>query len=416
MNDNEEQEHEEENFKNFMELLSLHINNDKITNILDQELQDFINNELLELLKENNNMITEPKYFNYIYIHLYNYCKTFIEIDKKYNLTLIYILKKNNMIRSYPITYVYNKTHISEEYIQYLKNIPQPKQRTEEWYLFRYNHITASNGWKAYSNKETTINQLIYEKCKPYEIKKDYSKSLSLSENAMTWGHKYEPLTSKIYEEIYNTKIEEFGCIPHNKYSFIAASPDGIVTGENNFGRMIEIKNVVSREISGIPKKDYYIQVQLQLEVCDLEECDFVETKFTEYTNYDEFINDGEDLFYNNENKRKGSIIVYIKNNSEFIYDYINTNNKEEFMYRINIKNETEEIKWYKDIFWKLETFSCVLIPRCKKWFDLTYPQMEKIWDIILKERQTGEYIKREPKRRKKVDTEKQTNCLVKII
>jgi putative phage-type endonuclease len=320
------------------------------------------------------------------------------------------------MIRSYPITYVYNKTHISEEYIQYLKNIPQPKQRTEEWYLFRYNHITASNGWKAYSNKESTINELIYEKCKPYEIKKDYSTSLSLSENAMTWGHKYEPLTSKIYEEIYNTKIEEFGCIPHNKYSFIAASPDGIVTGENNFGRMIEIKNVVSREISGIPKKDYYIQVQLQLEVCDLEECDFVETKFTEYTNYDEFINDGEDLFYNNENKRKGSIIVYIKNNSEFIYDYINTNNKEEFMYRINNKNETEEIKWYKDIFWKLETFSCVLIPRCKKWFDLTYPQMEKIWDIILKERQTGEYIKREPKRRKKVDTDKQTNCLVKII
>ena len=45
---------------------------------------------------------------------------------------------------------------------------------------------------------------------------------------------------------------------------------------------MLEIKNIVNREINGIPKKEYWIQMQLQMEVCDLGECDFLETRFKE--------------------------------------------------------------------------------------------------------------------------------------
>ena len=60
------------------------------------------------------------------------------------------------------------------------------------------------------------------------------------------------------------------------------------------FGRMLEIKNVVSREITGIQKSEYWIQMQLQMEVCELNECDFLETKFIEYLSYEEFKEDGE--------------------------------------------------------------------------------------------------------------------------
>ena len=100
------------------------------------------------------------------------------------------------------------------------------------------------------------------------------------------WGTKYEPVSVQYYEYIYDTTIEDFGCIPHKEYSFLAASPDGINTDQNNylFGRMLEIKNVVSREITGIPKMEYWIQMQLQMEVCNLNECDFLETKFVEKT------------------------------------------------------------------------------------------------------------------------------------
>ena len=54
-----------------------------------------------------------------------------------------------------------------------------------------------------------------------------------------------------------NTKISDFGCIQHEKYNYIGASPDGINTDPNSilYGRMLEIKNIVNRDITGIPKE-----------------------------------------------------------------------------------------------------------------------------------------------------------------
>ena len=37
-----------------------------------------------------------------------------------------------------------------ENTIEQLRNIPQPQQKTTEWYEFRYNLISASNLWKAF--------------------------------------------------------------------------------------------------------------------------------------------------------------------------------------------------------------------------------------------------------------------------
>ena len=47
--------------------------------------------------------------------------------------------------------------------IAYLRSKPQPAQRTAEWYMFRYNLLTASNAYKAFES-QSTITQLIYEK------------------------------------------------------------------------------------------------------------------------------------------------------------------------------------------------------------------------------------------------------------
>ena len=87
-----------------------------------------------------------------------------------------------------------------------------------------------------------------------------------------------------------NVSTSEFGLIGHPKYSFLGASPDRIcnhykldgIHKSKYVGRMLEIKCPLVRKIkmSG-PIVDnicpiyYWIQVQLQLECCDLEECDF---------------------------------------------------------------------------------------------------------------------------------------------
>lgn len=284
---------------------------------------------------------------------------------------------------------------LQEGHLDRLKATYQPEQRTSEWYTFRHDHVTASNAWKALGSIASR-NQLIYEKCQSLNTEKYKS---SLTETPMSWGNKYEYLTTCIYEEKNNTTIGTFGCIEHKDYPFLAASPDGIVTGENNYGRMIEIKNVVSREITGIPKQDYYIQMQLQMEVCDLEECDFVETKFMEYDTEQAFKEDTSCL-------KKGVILVFINKEQEFVYRYMPFEVTDYTKWMEDTFDQTP-YSWFKNVYWKLEVYSCVLVKRRKEWFQAAVPFFIELWDTILKERINGEYIVRAPKKR--VKQEKKT-------
>jgi putative phage-type endonuclease len=153
-------------------------------------------------------------------------------------------------------------------------------QRSEEWYSMRSNLLTASNIYKCFGS-DSEKNQLIYEKCQPFNTEKNNYVNL---ESPMHWGQKYEPISVMFYEKEYKTKVGDFGCIQHEKYDFLGASPDGIniLTNTHRFGRMLEIKNPISRKIDGIPSEAYWIQQQIQMEVCDLEGCDFLETCFKE--------------------------------------------------------------------------------------------------------------------------------------
>jgi putative phage-type endonuclease len=336
------------------------------------------------------------------------------------------------------------KNQIILDKIEHIKQKPQPTQRTDEWYKFRHNLITASNAYKAFES-QSTINQLIYEKCQP--LKKSEDEKHGNSHSALPsmvnintpfhWGQKYEPLSVMLYEYLYNTTVADFGCIKHDKYHFLGASPDGINVDVNSerFGRMLEIKNIVNREINGIPKKEYWIQMQLQMEVCDLDECDFLETKFVEYESANQFFKElelelqpepGQEKHVKALDKK--GVVIYFHNISEA---------KPFYLYKpLNIVKIDDILKWEEDMielyqtpqhnmtyiksnYWKLEKLSCVLLLRNKSWFKNNIQAIENVWNIIEKERITG-YEHRAPvkKYRNKIDLNETTNsgiCLIKL-
>jgi putative phage-type endonuclease len=333
--------------------------------------------------------------------------------------------QNNTIIHSEQTDEKYKKNDMNEAKINILREIPQPVQRTPEWYQFRWNLITASNAWKAFES-QSTINQLIYEKCQPLKNFNDIDNEeikMVNTNTAMHWGQKYEPLSVLIYEQKYNTKVEDFGCIQHPVYKFIGASPDGIIVDKNSerYGRMLEIKNVVSREINGIPKKEYWVQMQLQMEVCDLDECDFLETKFTEYPdrvsyNFDtsnEVFTDSENVEWFNiclskDGKMKGEIIYFHTKEGKPFYVYkpldcVHPNDISNWQdYSVETyENAPYNYIYMKTIFWKLDVLSCVLVLRNREWFKNNVPQLEKVWKIIEEERVTG-YEHRAPVKKQK--------------
>jgi hypothetical protein len=67
-------------------------------------------------------------------------------------------------------------------------------------------------------------------------------------------------------------------------------------------------------------------------------------------------------------------------------------------------KYELNGYRWIKNIYWKLQVFSCVLVLRNRFWFNSCIPQMRTIWETIETER-LGGYEHRAPKSRsKKID------------
>jgi len=309
--------------------------------------------------------------------------------------------------RSYSYTFPIHKSeqqliNITNQ-ITVLQNTVQPAQRTNEWYQFRHNLITASNAYKAFES-QSVQNQLIYEKCLPIPLAPASNKPVNV-DTAMHWGQKFEPVSVMYYEYMYQTKVSDFGCIQHPKYSYLGASPDGIMSNPDlpRYGRMLEIKNIVNRDIDGIPKKEYWIQMQLQMETCDLDECDFLETRFVEYPSSSEYYLDKDKDTDNSD--IKGIIMYFSTDDGKPIYIY-----KPLCMSQFHFDNVWENemmekysttMTWIRNIYWKLDEVSCVLVLRNKRWFHDNLETLSTIWTTILTERNEG-YSHRVPNKRVK--------------
>jgi len=168
---------------------------------------------------------------------------------------------------------------------------------------------------------------------------------------------------------------------------------------------MLEIKNIVNRDMDGIPKKEYWIQMQLQMETCNLNECDFLETRFNEYDSFTSFNKDGD--FNKSENNELKGIIMYFSTvGGKPIYIYKPLNMIEEYYNTVWEQEQMEKhqnlgLTWISNIYWKLVEISCILVTRNNKWFCDNISVFEDVWDIILRERETG-FEHRAPNKRNK--------------
>lgn len=297
------------------------------------------------------------------------------------------------------------------------------KQRTKEWYQLRNQLFSASNIWKIFSDSAAQYNSLIYEKCvnqnqNHITDNKWGTPDIQNTSNPRNWGIKYEPLSVLLYEHKYQTKVKsDYGCIPHTDVAniCIGASPDGINIDplSNRYGRLIEVKNIYNREIDGIPSEEYWTQMQIQMEVCNLDECDFLETRFKEYISEEEYWTDMS-------REQKGIILFLVPRTQtgltnslthslphalpKFIYMPMYVDSTDKWSVQTWITETQEQWKdqyiLYDTTYWYLDEFSCVLVKRNMVWFEHAIPAIKDAWTTVLKERVTG-YDHRAPNKRK---------------
>jgi hypothetical protein len=182
---------------------------------------------------------------------------------------------------------------------------------------------------------------------------------------------------------------------------------------------MLEIKNVVSREITGIPKMEYWIQMQLQMEVCDLNECDFLETKFVEYLSQEEYLLD-DDVQY------KGIILQFLNGDLPYYiyapFGLTDISSREYQEWESSKFRENENLEFITTLYWKLEKISCILVLRNKLWFNSIVNNIENFWKILIEEKESGKYLERKKNKRKyqQLDNKQMSDfpnsgCLIKL-
>jgi len=340
--------------------------------------------------------------------------------------------------RNNPSIIDYNKLtkehQILFDQYEYLINLPQPVQKSPEWFALRNNMITASSCGSVLGEcKYQTIKETLLEKIFGKEFK----------ENKFVYhGKKYEKIATMIYEVIYNSKVGEFGLIPHPTIDFLGASPDGISMSltldckpNKILGRMLEIKCPPSRKIqtTGLLKGDicpsyYWIQVQIQLECCNLPECDFWQCHLVEYDGEKEFIEDNivdnihthSEIYEQTEMTEiideknpiiidnricRGAIIELLPVDrskipkgdlvewyAKYIYPptllYTPIEYKKWSIYTIkNIKilypDFNTTYKFSRVVYWKLIKSHNELITRLPEWFKKKYNILEKFWNRV---------------------------------
>ena len=230
---------------------------------------------------------------------------------------------------------------------------------------------------------ERTRGQLVLSKISPER----HENRLAVSTEFLTpmeWGIRFEPVVKKYLEKTWNCQIYECGRVTHPK-EHLGASPDGlIITEGERYGRLVEIKCPYSRKIEeGTIPEDYWIQMQIQLEVTQLYECEYFEVEILSKT--------PKNMNPNFE-KIDGEVYLIMKDD---IYSY---------NYDCLVPDGYELVE---KIPYAIVKTHNKLVYRDKKWYEETVPKQQVFWEDVEKAKK-GEFVLPEARVRKRKD-----ECLI---
>ncbi len=153
----------------------------------------------------------------------------------------------------------------------------QYPQRTPEWYEVRRGLLTASDAAAALDVKPYAS----YRGSARADLLKKKLANEPLNNIFVAHGVKYEDEARDAMCAALGERVYEWGLVRHADLAWLAASPDGVT----HSGKLVEIKCPLKREIvPGHVPGHYWPQIQVQMEVCDVDQTLFVQYKPSELT------------------------------------------------------------------------------------------------------------------------------------
>jgi hypothetical protein len=275
---------------------------------------------------------------------------------------------------------------------------PQIPQRTPAWYAQGKTVLTASEFSTLYGT-ERAVRQLAFQKVQPPSTNTNRLACITHEMGPFDWGVRFEPVVKGILEKQWGARILEAGRLLHPTDPLLAASPDGLLidaTDDARIGRLLEIKCPITREITETIPFEYWCQMQIQMEVAGIDECEYVEVKLDSITSKKSDLSGAVP---------EGYIWLFQDTATcKMMYAY---SEEEKSAYELQGMDMIEMIPW------KVNRLFTKTVTRDRAWFQGTAPMRQKFWETVEKLR-TGEIILLESKykQKQKVTVEKE-GCLI---
>lgn len=277
--------------------------------------------------------------------------------------------------------YISARITVIREYREALKvllQLPLMKQRTEEWFEARKTRLTASDLYDAVKGGNVSI-KLAKKKANIVVDTINYN-----AIPALKWGTMFEPMATRCYsQKMNNIAIHDFGLVCDTVNEHFGASPDGI----NELGIMLEIKCPYSRKIvDGVIPEKYKMQIQGQLAVCKLKECDYIECVFKSLDSAEEYVESVAD----DTVEKHGVIAEFYNQKGEYVYYYSETNQtpKEcvaEICDRLCIASicKDQHLKFSKYTYWRLDEMIIQRVVFNAKAWETIVPKINTFWESV---------------------------------
>jgi len=271
-------------------------------------------------------------------------------------------------------------------------------QRTLDWYI-QGTRILSASQFATILKSPRTRGQLVMEKANADKIQQTNKNVCCMSYDIrpFDWGIRFEPVIKQIYQKMTGSTVADLGRLIHPNNSRLAASPDGLNIDGSRKGRLIEFKAPITRKVGIEVPKDYYIQMQIQMEVADVDLCDYFEVAFVSSYGKNDYVPPTQDCAY----KGRLFLIGTVENGTPIRYEYPELGNME-WEPDLNIDEIVLEI-----IPWHCVNSYLKTVERSKEWFASMKVPMEEFWNDVEKAK-VGDYELPPSKRAKKEEV-----CLI---
>jgi len=228
-----------------------------------------------------------------------------------------------------------------------------------------------------------------------------HSKTVFLSSeegnlSALKWGWRYEPVVRDLFERCVaeGTVYDGLGRIRHPTLPRLAASPDGIITTGPRCGRLVEIKSPISRKLTGEIPLDYYCQMQLQAEVCDVAAVEYVECRCETFQPVD------VDFTVLSASKipwiGKICVVSPTADTSPDLYEYVYSPlfpNTQNGLRDCVAWLPTNPLVFHEVSYWFVRDWFTKTVLRNRRWWDAVgYPAYVEFWKEVDEARQSGRF------------------------